>query len=69
MRLNNMKLITFREFPAKHSAFSEGGLRSLRFNEKTNGFEGVFVNVGRRVYIDEDAFFKAVERLNQKPSK
>lgn len=64
-----MNLITFREFPVKHKAFTEGGLRSLRFNEKTNGFEGVFINVGRRVYIDEDAFFAAVEKLNQKPSK
>lgn len=34
-----------------------GGLRHLIFHEKTNGFASVVRRVGRRVLIDEKAFF------------
>lgn len=39
-----------------------GGLRHLIFHAKTNGFDAVVRRVGRRVLIDEDAFFSWVER-------
>jgi hypothetical protein len=34
-----------------------GGLRHLIFHAKTNGFDKVIVRAGRRVLIDEAAFF------------
>ncbi len=34
-----------------------GGLRHLIFNAKTNGFDRVIRRVGRRVLVDEAAFF------------
>lgn len=37
-----------------------GGLRWLIFNEHTNGFARVVRRMGRRVLIDEDAFFEWV---------
>ncbi len=39
-----------------------GGLRHLVFNANTNGFDKVMRKVGRRVLIDEDAFFEWVNK-------
>ena len=39
-----------------------GGLRHLIFNAKSNGFDKVIRRVGRRVLIDEHAFFAWVNR-------
>jgi hypothetical protein len=39
-----------------------GGLRHLIFFEKTNGFETCVFRVGKRVLIDEDAFFVWVKK-------
>ncbi len=67
--LNNTtrRLFTVRQFARRHAAFSEGGLRWLIFNAKgrksskeaiaPNGLEAALVRVGRRVLIDEHAFF------------
>jgi hypothetical protein len=38
-----------------------GGLRSLIFNKHKNGFDKVIKKVGKRVLIDERAFFSWVE--------
>ena len=35
----------------------QGGLRHLIFFEKSNGFDSVVVRIGRKVLIDEEAFF------------
>lgn len=35
-----------------------GGLRHLIFNAKTTGFDKVIVRAGRRILIDEKAFFE-----------
>lgn len=42
----------------------EGGLRHLIFNAKTNGFAPAFKRVGRRVLIDDHAFWNIVEEQN-----
>jgi len=39
-----------------------GGLRHLIFHAKSNGFDQVVRRVGRRVLIDEQAFFAWVEQ-------
>ena len=59
-------LLTIRQFSEKHPAFPQGGLRALRFNAPTNGFAKAFVNVGRKVLIDEAAFFAVIDEQNQK---
>lgn len=43
----------------------EGGLRHLIFNEHTNGFAAAFKRVGRRVLIDDNAFWNIVEEQNR----
>ncbi len=50
-------LLTVKQFSAKHPAFSQGALRHLIFNEKTNGFQKATLRIGRRVYINEESFF------------
>lgn len=39
----------------------QGGLRHLVFHAEKNGFNKVIIRVGRRVLIDENAFFKYIE--------
>ena len=39
-----------------------GGLRHLIFNARSNGFNTVIRRVGRRVLLDEAAFFAWVDR-------
>ena len=78
-------LLTFRQFAAKHPAFTESSLRWLRFRTtvsrvtrkdqdtdtkhvsvlEPNGFAGAFVEVQRRVLIDETAFFRVVRAQNE----
>ena len=60
-------LSTFSSFADKHSeAFTVPSLRWLRFNQDENGFACAFVNVGRRVLIDE---LKAYEYIIPKTSQ
>lgn len=57
-------LLTIRQFSEKHPAFPQGGLRALRFNASTNGFEPAFLTVGRRVLVDEKRFFEIIDAKN-----
>jgi hypothetical protein len=41
-----------------------GGIRHLIFHANSNGFAQVIKRVGRRVLIDEAAFFRWVEQNN-----
>ena len=58
------KLLTIKQFATVHGWPPEGGLRHLIFFEKQNGFDRVTRRVGRRVLIDEAAFFEWVESQN-----
>jgi hypothetical protein len=55
--------LTIQQFTAKHPAFNTGGLRSLIFNETTNGLKesGAVVRIGRKVLLDESLFFDWVQ--------
>ncbi len=59
--------LTVQQFTVKHTAFNTGGLRSLIFNENTNGLakSGAIVRIGRKVLIREDLFFNWVESQNK----
>ena len=55
------RLIPLTEWAKHHDWPPVGGLRHLVFFEKTNGFDNVVKRVGRRVLIDEGAFFEWVD--------
>lgn len=59
-------LSTVNQFTEKQPAFTNGGLRSLIFNEHSNGLakSGAIVRIGRKVLIDEAKFFGWVEAQN-----
>jgi len=63
------RLIPVPEWNQHHSWPPQGGLRHLIFNEETNGFKRAFKRVGRRVLVDERAFFECVESQNQGGAK
>lgn len=61
----NSRLIPLTEWPKHHTWPPLGGLRHLVFNGEANGFNRVIRRIGRRVLIDEGAFFEWVESHNQ----
>ena len=56
------RLIPLTQWP--HPWPPLGGLRHLVFHAKSNGFDRVIRRCGRRVLIDEQAFFDWVEAQN-----
>jgi len=58
------RLIPLADWQKYHEWPPHGGLRHLAFHAKTNGFDKVIRRVGRRVLIDEAAFFQWVEQNN-----
>lgn len=59
---NNNRVFTVKSWVESHQWPPVGGLRHLIFNAKQNGFDAVIRRVGRRVLIDEAAFYKWVEQ-------
>jgi hypothetical protein len=59
--------LTVQQFKAKHTAFTNGGIRSMIFNEYQNGLakSGAIIRIGRKVLIDEAKFFGWVESQNR----
>lgn len=67
------QLIPVSAWANSHPWPPKGGLRHLIFHAKTNGFADVIRRIGRRVLIDEAAFFewaaaqgKATQSLSKK---
>ena len=58
------RLIPLVRWNDYHDFPTIGGLRHLAFLRNTNGFNGVVRYIGRRIYIDEQAFFRWVEKQN-----
>jgi hypothetical protein len=59
------KLIPATHWNKHHDWPPIGGLRHMIFNQDTNGFKRAFKKIGRRVLIDEAAFFECVEEQNK----
>lgn len=57
----NTNLISVPDWKNHHPWPPEGGLRHLVFHAETNGFNKVIRRIGRRVLIDEAAFFEWAE--------
>lgn len=64
-RQANTRLLTISQWTREHNWPPQGGLRYLIFNEKTNGFHKVIKRIGKRVLIDENAFFEWVNQQNE----
>ena len=58
---------TVNQFIEENPAFTTGGIRSLIFNEQSNGLaqSGAIVRIGRKVLIDEAKFFGWVQDQNK----
>ncbi len=50
-----------KSFAEKYPDWKESSLRWLIFNRETNGLKSVFRKVGKRVLIDEAAFFAKID--------
>lgn len=59
------RFIPITDWPKHHPWPPIGGLRNMRFQAEHNGFKAAFVKVGRRVLVDEQRFFEAVQRQQQ----
>ena len=59
------RLLTVPQFALEHPAFSQSSLRHLIFDANTNGFRQVIKRVGRKILIDETAFFHWIEEQQQ----
>jgi len=59
---NTSRLLTVDQFSQEYPAFSQGSLRFLIFEAKTNGFDHVLVRIGRRVLLDETRFHEWVDK-------
>lgn len=62
---NHTQLLTVNQFVEKHQFATFGGLRHLIFYSNTNGFSKVIKRIGRRILLDENAFFSWVEEQNK----
>jgi len=58
------RLIPVTQWNQRHAWPPLGGLRHLVLHANENGFARVIRRVGRRVLIDEQAFFEWVEEQN-----
>ena len=54
----NTRLIPANDWPKHHPWPPIGGIRHLIFGAASNGFDKVIRRIGRRVLIDEAAFFQ-----------
>ena len=64
---NNVpSLLTINGFCGKHSFLTPSALRNKIFYSAQNGMDKfkVTIKLGKRVYINEDNFFKWLEALN-----
>lgn len=68
------RLFTIEQFAQRHAWTSEGALRAQRFDSRNGdrlGFAaaGAFVEIGRKVLIDEERYFSAITSLNKGEDK
>ena len=58
------RLILLTRWSEYHPWPPLGGLRHLVFHARSNGFDRVIRRAGRRILIDEEAFFAWIEAQN-----
>lgn len=62
--------LTPRQFIAKHTWATNGGMRHYLFYGETNGLNksGAILRIGRKILINEEKFFEWIETLNKSNS-
>lgn len=63
--MTERKLIPVTKWNQFHMWPTEAALRYYIFNAEFNDFDKVIKRIGRRILIDEAAFFEWVEKRNQ----
>ena len=64
-----LKLIPLTRWSSHHEYPNIAGLRHLVFHSEKNGFDSCIKRIGRRILIDEDAYFAWVDAQNQRGAK
>ena len=59
------RFLSVLQFAAKHPWTTEKGLRQRIFRAQEAGFAACIKRVGRRVLIDEQAFFAWIDEQNE----
>ena len=59
------RLLTVNQFAEEHKFVTSAGLRFIIFNENSNGAKKAIKRIGRKVLIDEAAFFQWIEEQNE----
>lgn len=64
---NSPKLLTVNQFVEAHPFMTSGGMRFILFNASTNGLKEkkVIKRLGRKILIDETAFFEWLNEKNE----
>lgn len=65
----NRRLIPLTQWNQHHGYPPVGGLRHLVFHAKSNGFDKCIRRIGKRVLIDEPAYFAWVDEQSEKTSR
>lgn len=60
--IQKTRLIPVPSWNEFHAWPPQGGMRHLIFHADKNGFRDAFKRVGRRILVDECAFFRCVEK-------
>lgn len=63
--MDSRRVIPLTQWNDYHPWPNQSGLRHLVFNAKHNGFSDVIRRAGRRILIDEAAFFVWLDSSNQ----
>lgn len=64
--MSDKHYLTVKQWANEHKWPPIGGLRYLIFNAEANGFNKVIKRVGRRVLIDEKAFFDWIDSQGER---
>ena len=59
--MSHKNYLTVKQMAAKHPVFSEASLRYHIFNERRNGLDKALIRVGKKILINEDAFWDWLE--------
>lgn len=61
-----MRMLSIYDFVKENPSFSVSGIRWLRHKavHNLNEYQKAFLNIGRRVYVDPEEFFKITYKLN-----
>ena len=60
-------LFTVRQLIERHPFLREGGLRWALFHRHRNGLEACIKHLGRKILIDEEAFFDWLDGRDASP--